>query len=214
MIIWVPFGLWVGLLRILITISLPYTIAIPILSFTGMKGRLYITKNHINPIHKKLAKGTLYACNHKTLLDPIYISMAIMKPVTALTYSVSRFSEFLSPLKTFHLSRNKEEDSKMMEGLLNYGHDLVVCPEGTTCREPYVLRFSPLFAEISHEFIPVALDAKVTMFYGTTAGGFKFLDPLFFVLNPIGIYHVKILETLSNQGLRLPIKYKNRLLMH
>ncbi|KAD7117936.1 hypothetical protein E3N88_05204 [Mikania micrantha] len=202
MIIWVPFGLWVGLFRILITISLPYTIAIPILSFTGMRGRLYITKNHINPIHKKLAKGTLYACNHKTLLDPIYISMAIMKPVTALTYSVSRFSELLSPLKTFHLSRNKEKDSKMMEGLLNHGHDLVVCPEGTTCREPYVLRFSPLFAEISHEFIPVALDAKVTMFYGTTAGGFKFLDPLFFVLNPIGIYHVKILETLPRANAR------------
>ncbi|KAI3823920.1 hypothetical protein L1987_05365 [Smallanthus sonchifolius] len=210
MIIWVPFGLWLGLLRIIITISFPYAVAIPMLSFTGMRGRLYIhpfVKHRLRvPSTDQIkGKGTLYACNHRTLLDPIYISMAIMKPVTALTYSVSRFSEFLSPLKTFNLSRNKEKDSKMMEMLLNQSHDLVICPEGTTCREPYVLRFSPLFAEISDDFVPVAIDSKVNMFYGTTASGLKFLDPLFFVLNPIGIYHVKILEKLPRGQSRIEV---------
>ncbi|KAK9064221.1 hypothetical protein SSX86_015601 [Deinandra increscens subsp. villosa] len=204
MIIWIPFGLCVGLLRILITISLPYTIAIPLFAFIGMRGRLYI---HPCARHMRVSstspterKGTLYVCNHRTLLDPIYISMAVMKPVTALTYSLSRLSELLSPIKTFKLTRNKEKDSKMMEMLLSQSLDLVVCPEGTTCREPYVLRFSPLFAEISDDFVPMAIDSKVSMFYGTTAAGFKFLDPMFFVLNPIAIYHVKILEKLPREN--------------
>ncbi|KAJ0451634.1 putative glycerol-3-phosphate 1-O-acyltransferase [Helianthus annuus] len=206
MIVWVPFGLGVGILRIIITMSFPYTIAIPILCFTGMSGRRYtrsFAKNKLraSSTNQNKSKGTLYVCNHRTLLDPIYISMAIMKPVTALTYSVSPLSELLSPIKTFHLSRNKEKDYKIMETLLNQNHDVVLCPEGTTCREPYVLRFSPLFAEISNDFIPVALDAKVSMFYGTTASGFKFLDPLFFVLNPTAIYHIKILENLLDANI-------------
>ncbi|GJX39289.1 probable glycerol-3-phosphate acyltransferase 3 [Tanacetum coccineum] len=205
MIMWVPFGFWLCLLRLTIAISFPYNMSIPILSFIGMGGRLYnysVDENNINenkndPIKGKgKGKGTLYVCNHRTLLDPIYISMAIMKPLTAVTYSLSRLSEVLSPLKTSHLSRNKEKDSKMMEMLLSQG-DLVVCPEGTTCREPYVLRFSPLFAEVSNDIVPVALDAKVGMFYGTTASGLKCLDPVFFLLNPVGIYHVKILQKLE-----------------
>ncbi|XP_023771813.1 probable glycerol-3-phosphate acyltransferase 3 [Lactuca sativa] len=207
-IMWVPFGFLFTILRIIIGISFPYTMSIPILSYTGMRGRLYIISNHTTKFdktrkdtskNKGKKKGTLYVCNHKTLLDPIYISMAIMKPVTTVTYSLSRLSEFLAPLKTYHLSRNKEKDSKMMEMLLNQG-DLVVCPEGTTCREPYVLRFSPLFSEKSNEIVPVALDSKVSMFYGTTASGFKFLDPLFFLLNPIGIYHVMILEKWTSEN--------------
>nr|XP_043622125.1 probable glycerol-3-phosphate acyltransferase 3 [Erigeron canadensis] len=215
MVMWVPFGFWLGLLRILIAITFPYTISIPVFSFTGMGGRLYTTTNSSyslakddivdmkgkdDPINSQ-GKGTLYVCNHRTLLDPIYISMAIMKPVTAVTYSVSWLSELLSPINTCHLSRNKEKDSKMMKMLLRQGA-LVVCPEGTTCREPYVLRFSPLFAEIGNEIVPVAIDAKTNMFYGTTASGFKFLDPLFFVLNPVGIYHVKILKKLSTANIR------------
>ncbi|KAJ0831751.1 putative glycerol-3-phosphate 1-O-acyltransferase [Helianthus annuus] len=225
MIVWVPFGLGVGILRIIITMSFPYTIAIPILCFTGMSGRRYtrsFAKNKLraSSTNQNKSKGTLYVCNHRTLLDPIYISMAIMKPVTALTYSVSPLSELLSPIKTFHLSRNKEKDYKIMETLLNQNHDVVLCPEGTTCREPYVLRFSPLFAEISNDFIPVALDAKVSMFYGTTASGFKFLDPLFFVLNPTAIYHIKILENLLDANIveqsRIEIanRVQNRLLKH
>lgn len=88
-----------------------------------------------------------------------------------------------------------------MESVLKEG-DLVVCPEGTTCREPYLLRFSPLFAElISQEVVPVALKVHVNMFYGTTASGFKGLDPLYFLMNPYPWYHLVFMEKVSTSSI-------------
>ncbi|KAE8727573.1 putative glycerol-3-phosphate acyltransferase 3 [Hibiscus syriacus] len=112
--------------------------------------------------------------------------------ITAVTYSLSRVSELLAHIKTVRLTRDRDRDGEMMGKLLQQG-DLVVCPEGTTCREPYLLRFSPLFAEMSDSIIPVAMDSHVGMFYGTTAGGLKCLDPLFFIMNPRPSYKVQVL---------------------
>lgn len=136
-------------------------------------------------------------CNHRTLLDPLYVAFALKKKnIKTVTYSLSRVSEILAPIKTVRLTRDRVSDGQSMEKLLTEG-DLVVCPEGTTCREPYMLRFSPLFTEVSDVIVPVAVTSNVTFFYGTTASGLKAFDPLFFLMDPYPTYTIQFLDPVS-----------------
>lgn len=202
MFIWFPFGLTLSIIRVLTAITLPYDISIPILAFTGIQLKLS------NPKNQNKTKNLLYVCNHKTLLDPLFISFGLKKPFAAVTYSLSRVSELLSPIRTMRLTRNRDQDAKMMAEYLSQG-DLVVCPEGTTCREPYLLRFSPLFSELSDDIVPVGMEAKVTMFYGTTAGGLKCLDPFFFFMNPWPSYTAQFLQKVLKDGAKTKYEMAN-----
>lgn len=200
MFMWLPFGTVITIFRGFLALLLPYKISTPLLAFSGMRLKV---KLHRTPISNP--NGLLYVCNHRTLLDPLYLSTALGRPLTAVTYSLSRMSEIIAPIKTIRLTRDRVKDSNIMDKMLRQG-DLVVCPEGTTCREPYLLRFSPLFAEMNAEVVPVAMDAHVSMFYGTTASGLKCLDPLLFLMNPFPSYNVQVLNklcrssTLHNEG--------------
>ncbi|XP_010921417.2 probable glycerol-3-phosphate acyltransferase 3 [Elaeis guineensis] len=198
MLLWLPLGVPLSILRCLVFFFLPYRISIPIEAFSGIRCRILAPPTS-NTERQPSGRGHLYVCNHRTLLDPVFISAALNKIVTAVTYSVSPISEALSPIRTARLTRNKEEDKRKMERLLNQG-DLVVCPEGTTCREPYLLRFSPLFTELAEEIIPVALVTKVSMFYGTTAAGFKFLDTFYFLANPCPGYDIEFLKKIPTHS--------------
>ncbi|GMI85831.1 GLYCEROL-3-PHOSPHATE sn-2-ACYLTRANSFERASE 3 [Hibiscus trionum] len=196
MFMWLPFGFTLSIIRAITGLLLPYRVAVPILAYTGFHLSLSYDSSLDNLNITRKTKGRLYVCNHRTLLDPLYLSFSLQKDLTAVTYSLSRVSELLAPIKTVRLSRDRVRDGKMMGELLKQG-DLVVCPEGTTCREPYLLRFSPLFAEMSDDIVPVAMDSHVSMFYGTTAGGLKCLDPLFFIMNPCPSYEVQVLAGVS-----------------
>ncbi|KAK4777220.1 hypothetical protein SAY86_005908 [Trapa natans] len=196
--VWAPFGILLSILRMAIGLTLPYGLSIPILGFSGLQHTVWkLTPGAAVDTPKgKSVKGRLYVCNHRTLLDPLYLSFSLKKELTTVTYSLSRVSEILAPIRTVRLSRDRVKDGMMMESLLRRG-DLVVCPEGTTCREPYLLRFSPLFTEMSNEIVPVAVDTSEAWFHGTTAGGLKCFDPLFFFLNPNPSYELRLLEKVS-----------------
>ncbi|KAK4484585.1 hypothetical protein RD792_007169 [Penstemon davidsonii] len=194
MFIWLPVGILLAIFRILVGICLPYKVAVFLAMLTGVNLKLKGSA----PQKSENGKGVLYVCTHRTLLDPVFLSNSLCKPLTAVTYSLSKMSEIMAPIKTVRLTRDRKQDGETMQKLLSEG-DLVVCPEGTTCREPYLLRFSSLFAELADEIVPVAMNTNVTMFYGTTASGFKCLDPIFFLMNPRPSYDVQILGKLPKE---------------
>ncbi|CAA7013106.1 unnamed protein product [Microthlaspi erraticum] len=194
---WGPFAVVAAAARLFVSLCIPYTFSIPILSFSGCKLTVNIDDISSQKLNSSGRKGCLFACNHRTLLDPLYVGFALKeKNIKTVTYSLSRVSEILAPIKTVRLTRDRVNDGQAMKRLLTEG-DLVVCPEGTTCREPFLLRFSPLFTEVSNVIVPVAVTVDVSFFYGTTASGFKAFDPLFFLMDPNPTYTVRFLDPVS-----------------
>ena len=197
--LFLPLGVILSVIRINIGIVLPYKINFVAGAIFGIRFRT--SGLRAPPADGERRRGVLYVCTHRTLVDPIMLTTALQKPVPALTYSLSRLSEAIAPIKTVRLTRDRARDAETMSRLLRQGY-LAVCPEGTTCREPYLLRFSPLFAELADDMEPVALDAQVTALYGTTASGHKWLDPVAFFANPVPSYRVEFLGAVPREWTR------------
>ncbi|KAI5063598.1 hypothetical protein GOP47_0022145, partial [Adiantum capillus-veneris] len=200
--LWLPVGFGLAIARILIGLSLPQELAFPFSSFLGVqlrvKGAPPVLLPNGDSTHKE---GVLFVCVHRTLADPIFLAMALRRKVRAVVFSVSKVSEILSPIKTTRLTRNRELDTKIIDTLLEK-EDLCVCPEGTTCREPFLLRFSPLFADLADRLVPVAVNVKTNMFHGTSARGLKSLDGIFLAMNPRLSYDITFLEPIAVAELR------------
>ncbi|TVU46004.1 hypothetical protein EJB05_05517, partial [Eragrostis curvula] len=195
MFLWLPLGAALAIVRMAVFILLPFSLSVPLLAALGMHSRAIS-----NPSSSASSATNLFACNHRSLLDPLYIAAGAGRAdLAAATYSISRLSEALSPIVTFRLTRDRAADRAAMKARLS-SSGLVVCPEGTTCREPFLLRFSPLFAELGSDVAPVALHSAVDMFHGTTAAGWKALDPLFFLMNPVPAYVVHFLDAVECGG--------------
>uniref|UniRef100_A0ACD5UI13 Uncharacterized protein n=1 Tax=Avena sativa TaxID=4498 RepID=A0ACD5UI13_AVESA len=206
MLMWLPFGVALGAARLAVALTVPYRYSTPILAATGMSWWLKAGERPPLPGadgERGRRRGQLFVCNHRTLIDPVYVSVALDRPVRAVSYSLSRLSELISPIgQTVRLTRDRDADGRAMARLLDRGDLVVVCPEGTTCREPYLLRFSPLFTELSDDVVPVGIAVETAMFYPTTADGLKCLDPLYYMVNPRMCYTVQFLEKVSTAAVR------------
>ncbi|KAL2519464.1 Glycerol-3-phosphate 2-O-acyltransferase 6 [Abeliophyllum distichum] len=196
-ILWIPVGFLLACLRMAAGALLPMHMVY--YAFWALGVRVSVKGTPPPPVKKSSGQsGVLFICSHRTLLDPIFLSTALGRPIPAVTYSVSRLSEIISPIKTVRLSRDRARDASMIKKLLQEG-DLAICPEGTTCREPFLLRFSSLFAELTDELVPVAMVNRMSMFHGTTARGWKGMDPFYFFMNPSPAYEVTFLNKLPQE---------------
>ncbi|XP_002977695.2 glycerol-3-phosphate 2-O-acyltransferase 6 [Selaginella moellendorffii] len=203
--LWLPIGIALAIPRSLILVlcpNIPLILAAEallgiVLRYSGTPPENIPSSR---PSRISSATGNLFVCSHRTLLDPVMLSGMVLRRVTAVTYSISWVSELLSPIRTVRLTRCRSHDARTISNHLRRG-DLIVCPEGTTCREPYLLRFSKLFVEIAENVVPVAMNCEIQLFHGTSVRGWKAMDPFFFALNPRPRYEVNFLERLSLQEL-------------
>ncbi|KNA06952.1 hypothetical protein SOVF_176340 [Spinacia oleracea] len=191
-LLWIPIGVVLAIIRMSIGLVLPFWL-VPYATAAFGGGVIVKGKPPAS------SGGVLFVCTHRTLMDPVILSYVLGRRIPAVTYSISRVSEILSPIPTIRLTRDRHVDGERIRKELGKG-DLVVCPEGTTCREPFLLRFSALFAELTDTIVPVAMNYRVGFFHATTARGWKGLDPFFFFMNPRPIYEVTFLNQLPAEA--------------
>nr|CAB3461312.1 unnamed protein product [Digitaria exilis] len=198
--LWMPLGFALASLRArLHLLPLPARAVSYAYNLLGIKLQV---RGHPPPLSGKGRPGVLFVCNHRTALDHVMVEAALGRKVTCVMYRAPGFSEPVSPIMaTVEASgRERETDAAGVRRLLDDGSDVIVFPEGgAPCREPFLLRFDTLFAELSDRIVPVAIDARESMFHGFNGRGDRSLDPYFFFMNPRPTYQVTFLSQLPRE---------------
>jgi len=225
-LLWMPLGFALALVRVHLHLLLPARALSYAYKLMGVK--LVVRGNRPPPPPPPSKKGggpgVLFVCNHRTTLDPVAVAVALGRKVRWVVTdgASSRFSEAVSPVMTGVAlpvpvpSRESDDDADAaacIRRLLEEGDDVVIFPEGTICREPFLLRFGALFAEVTDRIVPVAIGAREGMFHGSTARGLRRMDPYFFFMNPRPTYEVTFLNQLPREltcgGGRSPVEVAN-----
>ena len=191
-ILYFPVGIVLSILRVVTMSLLPISYLPYCIFLLGIRLKI---NGSPPPPSSSSSSGHLFICSHRSIIDPIFLSIALRSPIAVVTHSLSPIFEFLSPIPTVRLNRDRIKDAAIIKSLLEKG-DLIIFPEGTTCREPYLLRFSSLFAELTDDIVPVAISNTATVFHGTTARGWTGMDLFFFFMNPNQTYEISFLDKL------------------
>lgn len=125
-ILWILIGFVLAILRIAAGTLLPMPVVY--YAFWALGVRVTIKGTPPPWALRALGQiGVLFVCSHRTLLDPIFLSTALGRPIPAVTYSLSRLSEIISPIKTVRLNRGQFKDAEKIKKLLKTG-DLSFVP--------------------------------------------------------------------------------------
>lgn len=194
-LLWLPFGLLLFLLRSHLFLFLPTNLFIPLYRLLGVD---VVVRGRRPPRPSPGSPGSIMAANHRNFMDSVVVSFALGRMVSTTSTSLGHYARLLSPLPLIKLTRNREVDRDIMADHLRRS-DFIIFPEGTTCREPYVLRFSKLFAELGGRIVPVAIKTDQSWLHGTSTRGWKGMDLLFLFLNPWVQFEVTFLEALPEK---------------
>lgn len=194
-LLWLPFGLLLFLLRSHLFLFLPTNLFVPLYRLLGVE---IIVRGRRPPPPSSGSPGSILAANHRNFMDAVAVSFALGRMLSTTSTSLGQYARLLSPLPLMKLTRNRDVDRDIMADHLRRS-DFIIFPEGTTCREPYVLRCSKLFAELGGRIVPVAIKTGQSWLHGTSTRGWKGMDLLFLFSNPWVQFEVTFLEALPEK---------------
>jgi len=112
--------------------------------------------------------GALYICNHQSFLDPVLMSVALLRPVNymarASLFRLPVFRQLIESLNAFPVRRGAADLAALKEAMrrLRRGGQVVVFAEGTRTRDGRIQPFLPGVAMLAQRAaawtVPVLID--------------------------------------------------------